>query len=105
MSKTVKKQLGKKSDWLRFFFMVLFAIVSYFSQMLIWIIALFQFIASLITKKANGNLERFGSALGEYVSQIFQFLAYSSDKKPYPFDAWPKGVSKEVAKKGESEGS
>ena len=90
MNQALIKKLFAKSKWVRCFFMVLFAIVNYFLQMLVWLIAIFQFIVSLLTGKVNDNLKHFGASLSLYSCQILQFLAYVDDHKPYPFAKWPK---------------
>ena len=110
MDEKLKKELTAKSKWLRAFFMLLFIIVNYFLQMVIWIVAAFQFIASLLTGGTNKNLELFSNSLSQYAYQILQFLTYNTEQKPYPFDKWPKAektaavkTKKEKAKEKKSE--
>ncbi len=89
MNDELKKNLGAKEKWIRFLFMILFAIVNYFVQMVIGVVALVQFIIILITGKANDNLLHFGSGVSAYVYHIMSFLTYGREEKPYPFSEWP----------------
>ena len=90
MDKELKKKLTATEKWVRLFYMILFAIVSYITQIIIWIIAALQFILSLFTGKPNQNLLGFSDSLSMYTYQIYKFLTYVSEKKPFPFGSWPK---------------
>jgi hypothetical protein len=94
MDKSLKERLMSKSIWLRFLFMLGFAIVGYFAQFVIWIIAAIQLLLSIFMGKPNQNLLNFGKGLSAFVYQIMQYLVYSVDDKPYPFTPWPGSQTK-----------
>ena len=56
---------------------------------LIALIALFQFLCTLIAGKPNDNARCFGKDLSLYAAEIIQFLSYNTDRKPWPFSPWP----------------
>jgi hypothetical protein len=95
MDKDLKKKLTSTDKWIRLIFMVLFAVVGYVVQFIIWAIAAIQFIITLITGKPNGNLLSFGEGLSAFMFHILKYLTYVTEEKPYPFGSWP-GSSKKA---------
>lgn len=90
MDKELKENLMMVDKWLRLFFMIVFAIVNYVVQFLIWALSAIQFIFVLFVSKPNDNLLRFTKGLTAYSYHIMQYLAYNVEEKPFPFSAWPK---------------
>lgn len=84
-----------KNDLIRGAFMMFFLVAARFVAMLVVLIALFQFICTLITRKPKDNLKNFGKDLSLYAAEIIKFLSYSTDRKPWPFspgsEAKPEG--------------
>jgi len=89
MDENLKKNLTAGDKWLRLIFMILFAIVNYIVQYVIWLIAIVQFIFSAVTGKPNQNLLTFSQSLTAYSYQMIRYLAYCIDDKPFPFGSWP----------------
>ena len=89
-----KERLLSADHWLRFVFMVLFAIISYLACYVIVVLVLLQFVWSLIAGKGNGKLRDLGSSLSRYMYQILRFLTYNTEDKPFPFSDWPESESK-----------
>ena len=76
--------------WIRTLFVVVFAIASYFILLpLIIVLSIAQGLFTLITGNANANLKYFSAVLELYISQLFRFLTYLSEVKPYPFSNLP----------------
>lgn len=95
MDPALKEKLTAKEKWIRALFIILFAIVNYFVQILSWAIALFQLVSTLFLDKPNQRLAAFGKQLSLYSYQILAFLTYNSDRRPFPFSDWPK-VSEKI---------
>lgn len=93
MNEEVKQRLAAKENWFRALFMLLFGIINYLVQFVIYLVALFQFVTHLITGKPNQHLLSFGQNLSTYSYQIMQFLTYNRQEKPYPFAEWPQTTS------------
>lgn len=89
MNQSLKEKLSAKDKWIRLLFMVLFVIVASIAKIIIYIIAIFQFITLLFTNEPNKMLLEFSRNLSYYNYQIFLFLTYNSEVKPFPFTAWP----------------
>jgi hypothetical protein len=74
------------SAWIRILLMTVFAVASYFVLLpLILVLSIAQALFTLITGKGNANIRYFSSALELYISQLFKFMTYLSEVKPYPF--------------------
>lgn len=90
MDPVLKQKLTATSKWLRALYIILFAIINYFVQMVSWAVALFQFILVLITDKPNQRLLQFSQNLGKYMANIIHYISYNTEEKPFPFSDWPK---------------
>jgi Domain of unknown function (DUF4389) len=91
MNTELKKKLTATDKWLRLLFMVIYLVVNYVAQFIIWALAAVQFIFALLTGSANHNLLSFTRGLNAFCYQILQYATYNSQEKPYPFGNWPKG--------------
>ncbi|CAH1385382.1 DUF4389 domain-containing protein [Candidatus Nitrotoga sp. M5] len=80
---------NKRNIWVRGLYMLLMALAYQISGTLMFIAAIFQFLMTLITGKHNTQLLSFGSSLGRYFQQIVNFLTFSSEEVPFPFNDWP----------------
>lgn len=70
--------------------MAAFALVLYLViAPIVIVLMVVQALFSVLSGQSNSNLRRFGSALGQYVFQILQFLTYNSHEKPFPFTDFP----------------
>jgi hypothetical protein len=69
--------------------MVLFAIVLGIVKIVLLAVTLLQVILTLFTGSQNERTTKFGGQLGLYSCQIFHFLTYYSESRPFPFSDWP----------------
>ncbi|MBU0744553.1 MAG: DUF4389 domain-containing protein, partial [Gammaproteobacteria bacterium] len=53
------------------------------------LIALFQFVVTLIYDQPNNKLLDFSKHLNAYLLQIVNFLTFNSESKPFPFSNFP----------------
>lgn len=94
---TLKEKLSVKEKWIRLIFMIFFVLVTFLTRILIWVIAAFQFIYTMLVGKPAKTLLPFSESLSKYIYQIMEYLTYVSEQKPFPFEAWP--TTKEKHKK------
>lgn len=90
MDQALKEKLTATEKWLRALFLIIFAFINYFVQVFSWAFALFQWVTTLFADKPNQRLVAFGRQLSLYSFQILAYLTYNSDKRPFPFQDWPK---------------
>lgn len=81
--------LKAADKWIRGLYMILFVVVSYFVKSIIFGIAFLQFLIVLFTGNPNKNLLKFTEGLCRFAYQIYLFLTYGSEEKPFPFSSWP----------------
>lgn len=74
---------------LRLCYAVGFYFVYRLLDIVVLLITIIQFGHQLLIGEPHAELKRFGEALGTYIAQIIQYLAWSGNKKPYPFSDWP----------------
>lgn len=89
MDQKLKEKLAMHYKWIRLVYMIFFVVVSVIVKFIIWFIAAFQFITVLFTNYPNKILLGFGEHLSIYIAQIFRFLSYNTEVKPFPFNNWP----------------
>ena len=97
MSDDLKSNVLSAERWLRLVFMVLFAMILQVAGAVMWLVVIVQFLFALISGRCNENLRSFGHSLSVFIFQIWQFLSYNSEEKPFPFKDWPEGKSKAVS--------
>ena len=91
MNDDLKANVTSRNHWMRFLYMLLFAVILYFASVVVFAVVVLQFIFALLTGGDNENLRKFGASLSSYIYQCLQFLTYASDDKPFPFTDWPEG--------------
>jgi len=74
---------------LRLVFMVLFALIYKLLDVVLILIVIAQYLFHVLTDKDNETLRQLGDGLSCYYYQIFRYLTYNSEEKPFPFSDWP----------------
>lgn len=103
MSNDVKQNLQSQSTWVRGLYMLLHIFFSRIAEVVLGVVVLFQFLLKLLTGDTNERLLKLGQGLSTYLYQVFQFLSYNTEYRPYPFGAWPKGEPKPAKISDQSE--
>jgi hypothetical protein len=85
----LKVRLLSTEHWLRFVFMLLFAVVAGVASYVVAVLIIIQFLFALVTGTGEERLKAFGGSLSKYLFQILQYLTYNSEEKPFPFNDWP----------------
>ena len=89
MNETSGTTTNQRHIWIRGLFMLLMALVFHLSGTLLFIVAIIQFVLTLLNGMPNARLLSFGRHLGSYIRQIVSFLTFASDEIPFPFSDWP----------------
>lgn len=77
-------------SWGRGLVMILFVVIVEMLRIVVYALALVQWLNSLLTRKRLEPVVRFGVSLGAYADQIVRYLSYATNDKPFPFGEWPK---------------
>ncbi|HID37683.1 MAG TPA: DUF4389 domain-containing protein [Ghiorsea sp.] len=87
--KNVEECLKNKSVWIRLLYMILFTILYSIAEIVIFAVAVYQFLSVLFTGNKDEKILNLGKSLSAYVYQVLQFLTFNSETKPYPMGDWP----------------
>ena len=85
----LSENIKEPSIWVNFFLKVIYLIFLNFIIPFLGFVTLLQLLFSLGSKKPNNNLISFSKKLSMYIYQIINFITYSSDERPWPFNAFP----------------
>lgn len=85
----IRENILSPSQWVRILLMIGFGILSWLLRFAQAVITIIQILFALITGKPNFNMSRAGTLLALYQAQIWFYLSYSSDLRPYPFNDLP----------------
>jgi len=77
-----------KSPWERALYMLLFIFVYSIAEIVLGALVLIHFILVLVHGKPDERLRAFGADLSHFIYQVFLFLTYNTEEKPFPFKAW-----------------
>jgi hypothetical protein len=103
MDNDVKNNIKQASIWKRGLYMLLLAIFYSLAEVVLFAVIIFQFLLKLVTGEVNQRLLKLGQSLAIYIYQIVQFQNFNSERKPYPFNAWPKSEPQAIKQAEEPE--
>ncbi len=87
--KNVETCVKDKSVWMRLLYMILFVILYWVAEVVIFAVAVYQFLSVLFTGNKDEKILNLGKSLSAYVYQVLQFLTFNTESKPYPMGDWP----------------
>jgi len=89
MKEEMRENLIDEGIWLRGVFMLFFLIAYNIAEVLILLVALFQFVTVLVTGRVNEIVLRLGNNLSFFAFEAFQYITFNSNVRPFPFSPWP----------------
>ncbi len=85
----IVEHVKNSSAWTRLVFMLIFAALYWVAEVVLAMVVTFQFLCVLFTGDKNEKVLTLGAQLSTYAYQIFRFLTYNSEEKPFPMSDWP----------------
>ena len=73
----------------RALYIILYLIIIRLISMVLFVIAITQYIYSWLTGEPNDKIMYFTEGLGEYSKQLVSYVGFNTDEKPWPFGEWP----------------
>lgn len=77
--------------WMRGVYILLFSFIYSAAKVVLIAVVVLQFMFILFTQEKNEKVLAFGADLTEFLYQIFRYVTFNSDTRPFPFADWPKG--------------
>ena len=84
--KTVERE---KPGIARALYTLLYLLVGRFISMVLFVIAITQYIYSWLTGEPNEKILIFTADLAEYTKQLVSYVGFNTDEKPWPIGDWP----------------
>ena len=79
----------EKPGLLRALYTLLYLIIGRFISMVLFVIAITQYIYSWLTGEPNEKILHFTEDLAEYTKQLVSYVGFNTDEKPWPVGDWP----------------
>ena len=73
----------------RALYILLYLVIGRFISMVLFVIAITQYIYSWLTGEPNEKILVFTADLGEYTKQLVAYVGFNTDEKPWPVGDWP----------------
>ena len=101
MDPEFKERVTAKPTWTRGLYILLFVVIYNISEIVVYAVVILQFLFTLFGGDRNSQLQTLGKNLSTFIYQVFMYITYNSDERPYPFAPWPgdAGDTKAPAKK------
>ena len=90
----LKVNVFKQGKWLRILWIALFLFIYTYASLVLYVIAVLQFLFNLFTDNPNKSLSELAALFRDWMVQIINFVTYQETDKPYPFSEFPKKGSK-----------
>jgi len=85
----LKNNIKNSSVWKRLLFMILFSILYSAAEVVLAVVVIYQFLSLLITGNKNEKVLSFGAQISTYAYQVFSYLTFNTENKPFPMNDWP----------------
>jgi hypothetical protein len=85
----IKLNLSSSENWIRGLFVLLFVVIYGVAELVVYLIAIFQFLTLIISGKTNDAVAKFAKNLNYYVYEILEFITFNTEDKPFPFKDFP----------------
>ncbi|UPT77696.1 DUF4389 domain-containing protein [Sulfurovum sp. XGS-02] len=70
-------------------YILLYLIIGRFISMVLFVVAITQFIYTWLSGEPNEKILEFTEGLSEYAKQLVSYVGLNTDEKPWPFGDWP----------------
>ncbi len=91
-TENIKNNVQKSGTWIRGLHMLLLFIALRITEIILYAMIIFQFGMTLFTGKKHEPLEKFSINLTHYIKNIFLYLSFNSDQRPFPFAEWDDSI-------------
>jgi len=85
----IKENIKNSGVWVRLLFMLLFVVFYSAAEIVLLAVVLYQFLSLLVAGQKNDKILAFGSQLASYTYQVFSYLTFNTERKPFPMADWP----------------
>ena len=80
---------GREKGVSRALYTILYLIIGRLISMVLFVIAITQFIYTWVSGEPNDKILQFSERLAEYTKQLVVYVSFNTDEKPWPVGDWP----------------
>ncbi len=80
---------GREKGVSRALYTILYLIIGRLISMVLFVIAITQFIYTWVSGEPNDKILQFSERLAEYTKQLVAYVSFNTDEKPWPVGDWP----------------
>ncbi len=84
----VKQNVKSRNTWMRFFYMLVFALIMGLAEVVLAVVVIIQFFTVLLSGERNEKLLAFGKDVAQYIFDIWRYLVFATEAQPFPFSDW-----------------
>ena len=88
----LKSNVSKPDIWVRGIHMLILFIALRISELILYGLIIFQYGMELITGGRNENLDKVAKNLSHYIKNIFLYLSFNEEQRPFPFAEWEDSI-------------
>ncbi len=85
----VETNRREKPGLSRALYTLLYLIIGRFISMVLFVIAITQYIYSWLTGEPNEKILHFTEDLAQYTKQLVSYVGFNTEEKPWPVGDWP----------------
>ena len=89
MDPEFKERVTAEPTWTRGLYILLFIVIYNIAEIVVYAVVILQFLFTLFSGDRNAQLQSLGKNLSTFIYQVFMYITYNSDERPYPFAPWP----------------
>ncbi|MDX5151634.1 MAG: DUF4389 domain-containing protein [Acidiferrobacterales bacterium] len=89
MDPEFKERVTAKPTWTRGLYILLFIVIYNIAEIVVYAVVILQFLFTLFGGDRNAQLQTLGKNLSTFIYQVFMYITYNTDERPYPFAPWP----------------
>ena len=89
MDPDFKERVTARPTWTRGLYILLFIVIYNIAEIVVYAVVILQFLFTLFSGDRNAQLQSLGKNLSTFIYQVFMYITYNSDERPYPFAPWP----------------
>jgi len=85
VGKPIEENIKSQATWLRLVFMVVYYVIGTVVTAVLTLVVVLGFFWVLFTGERNGQLQQAGQVIAAYLYEIFRYLTFNTEDKPFPF--------------------
>jgi len=89
----LRENLTETGTWIRglnmLLFIVIYTLLYPLGKIVLFGVVIAQFVIRLISGSINQRLLDLGYSTSTYIYQIYLYLTFASEERPFPFSPWP----------------